>query len=135
MIKNVATAVEDVTGMSFDQFTRSIMLAQGSFAAFLQASADDRAPLLEQITGTDIYSRISQKVHHHTADQQRKYTQMTEELDGLAILSESQRVELKNSVAEKLLESEKIRKAIEAAQRSVSWLEKVETLKSNILKL
>ena len=46
-IKNVAARVEAVTGMTFDQFTRSILLAQGSFAAFLQASADDRAPLLE----------------------------------------------------------------------------------------
>ncbi len=135
MIKNVATAVEDVTGMSFDQFTRSIMLAQGSFAAFLQASADERAPLLEQITGTDIYSRISQKVHHYTADQQRQYTQMTEELAGIAILSEEEKSILKNDVAVKLTESETLRNTIDTLQKSIAWLEKIETLKKEILNL
>ena len=57
-IRNVATRVETVTGMDFDRFTRSTLLAQGGFAAFLQATPDKRAPILEQITGTDIYSRL-----------------------------------------------------------------------------
>ena len=39
-------AIESLTGMDFDQFTRSMMLAQGAFAAFLQAPADERADLL-----------------------------------------------------------------------------------------
>ncbi|MCK5070318.1 MAG: AAA family ATPase, partial [Desulfocapsa sp.] len=56
-IRNVATKVEEVTGMDFDRFTRSTLLAQGGFAAFLEATADKRAPILEQITGTEIYSR------------------------------------------------------------------------------
>jgi ATPase involved in DNA repair len=53
--------------MDFDRFTRSMLLAQGGFAAFLQAAPDDRAPILEQITGTEIYSRISIRVHERRA--------------------------------------------------------------------
>nr|WP_241879795.1 hypothetical protein [Psychrobacter sp. PraFG1]UNK06647.1 hypothetical protein MN210_07290 [Psychrobacter sp. PraFG1] len=49
--------------MDFQQFTRSILLAQGSFAAFLSAKADERADILEKITGTDIYATISERVH------------------------------------------------------------------------
>ena len=49
---DVKLAIEDKTGMNFERFTRSILLAQGSFAAFLQASSDERSPILEQITGT-----------------------------------------------------------------------------------
>ena len=69
-IHKVAEKVEKVTGMDFDRFTRSTLLAQGGFAAFLEASADMRAPLLEQITGTEIYSNLSIKVHElQTAEQ------------------------------------------------------------------
>jgi exonuclease SbcC len=135
MIKNVAATVEDVTGMNFDQFTRSIMLAQGSFAAFLQASADDRAPLLEQITGTEIYSQISQKVHRHTANQLQRYTQMSEELNGLALLSESEEATLQRSVSEKQAESEKLQTTIDTLQKYISWREKIETLKTDIINL
>lgn len=42
-LRDVAAVVEQITGMNFTQFTRSIMLAQGGFAAFLQAPADERA--------------------------------------------------------------------------------------------
>ena len=54
---------EKATGMNFERFTRSMLLAQGGFAAFLQAPPNERAPILEQITGTEIYSQISMKVH------------------------------------------------------------------------
>ena len=60
--RDVATAVEEKTGMDFDRFTRSMLLAQGGFAAFLQALPDDRAPILEQITGTEIDSEISKRI-------------------------------------------------------------------------
>src|SRR5690606_35907105 len=62
-IRRVAGQVETITGMDFERFTRSMLLAQGGFAAFLQADADRRAPILEQITGTEIYSEISGRVH------------------------------------------------------------------------
>ena len=58
-ITQVGEFIEKATGMDFERFTRSMLLAQGGFAAFLQADPDKRAPILEQITGTEIYSRIS----------------------------------------------------------------------------
>ncbi|WP_449220373.1 AAA family ATPase [Tistrella mobilis] len=46
-------------GLDFDQFRRSVLLAQGDFDAFLRATGKERADVLEKITGTNIYSRIS----------------------------------------------------------------------------
>lgn len=65
--KDVALAIEQATGMNFERFSRSCLLAQGAFGDFLRASPSDRAPLLEQITGSEIYSRISVAVHERTA--------------------------------------------------------------------
>ena len=62
-LKDTAAAIEKLTGMDYQRFTRAMLLAQGDFAAFLRAAPDERAPLLEQITGTAIYSRISIAVH------------------------------------------------------------------------
>ncbi len=67
-ITQVGELIEKVTGMDFDRFTRSMLLAQGGFTAFLQASPDERAPILEQITGTEIYSHISMKVHERRTE-------------------------------------------------------------------
>lgn len=43
-VRGVADQIESATGMDFDRFTRSMLLAQGGFAAFLQAAPDERAP-------------------------------------------------------------------------------------------
>ena len=39
--------------------SRSVLLAQGDFATFLKARQPDKAEILEKLTGTEIYSRIS----------------------------------------------------------------------------
>ncbi|MCX4027265.1 AAA family ATPase [Endozoicomonas sp. SM1973] len=64
--------IETVTGLDFSRFTKSILLAQGGFAAFLNAKPNERAELLEELTGTEIYGQISQRVYEHS--QQEKNT-------------------------------------------------------------
>ena len=134
-IKNVAKAVEEATGMNFDQFTRSILLAQGSFAAFLQAHPDDRAPLLEQITGTEIFSRISQKIHEITTQRERVYHEKTQEIDALAVLSGDEEKQLKQHLEKILHESEVIQQQINNLNTQITWREKLSSLQSEIASL
>ena len=88
--KEVAEQIEAATGMDFDRFTRSMLLAQGGFAAFLQASPDERAPLLEQITGTELYSHLSIRVHERQAEEKKRLQILQMELSGLPILAEEE---------------------------------------------
>lgn len=88
--KDVARVIEEITGMDFDRFTRSVLLAQGSFAVFLQASADERAPILEQITGTEIYSEISQKVHERQKHETEALNLLQTEIAGINLLTASE---------------------------------------------
>lgn len=53
---------ERLTGLDYERFTKSMLLAQGGFAAFLDANANQRAALLEELTGTEIYGQISRYV-------------------------------------------------------------------------
>jgi len=62
-IREVESKIEELTGLNFDRFTRSIMLAQFRFAEFLQANSTDRAAILEQMTDMNIYRRISIAVY------------------------------------------------------------------------
>ncbi|AQG81851.1 AAA family ATPase [Spirosoma montaniterrae] len=50
-------------GLTYEQFIRSMVLAQGAFDKFLKATSGERSKLLEQITGTDIYRKLSQRAH------------------------------------------------------------------------
>lgn len=79
--------VEQLTGLDFQRFTQSMMLAQGGFAAFLEANANDRADLLEQLTGTEIYGDISKKVYETQKEQKHQLDLLSSRADGLQLLS------------------------------------------------
>lgn len=51
-------AIREVVGLSADQFSRAVVLAQGEFEAFIRAKPHERADLLEKLTGSDIYTRL-----------------------------------------------------------------------------
>lgn len=85
----------DITGMDFARFTQSMLLAQGGFAAFLRASADERAPILEKITGTVIYSDISIAVHEHRGEQDQRLSMLLAEQEGMRLLSPDSEAELR----------------------------------------
>lgn len=68
--REVPKLVEELSGLDFDRFVQSMMLAQGSFDAFLKAKEGERSSLLEKITGTYIYKQISQEVYKTFSSQQ-----------------------------------------------------------------
>lgn len=134
-LKAVASMVEDVTGMDFERFTRSMLLAQGGFAAFLQARPDERAPILEQITGTAIYSKISIKVHECTTDERKRLTELTAELDGIQLLSPAAVEALLAEKTELQLAESALTADIKIIREAHSWLERIKTLEGELLQL
>ena len=100
-LRNVVLAVEQKTGMDFDRFTRSILLAQGGFAAFLNATPDERAPILEQITGTEIYSQISIRVHTKKTHEHSKLDKLQSSLSGMQLLDKDEEDKLNSQLKEK----------------------------------
>ncbi|MDQ6992380.1 MAG: AAA family ATPase [Mariprofundus sp.] len=122
-LRHIAAYIEKVTGMDFDRFTRSMLLAQGGFAAFLQAPADARAPILEQITGTEIYSEISIRVHQKRSEEQKKLDLLEAEMAGLQLLSGEDEQRLSRSVKQKDGENETLTKALNINRKAVNWLD------------
>ncbi|MCE5274616.1 MAG: AAA family ATPase [Deltaproteobacteria bacterium] len=127
-ITQVGEFIEHATGMDFEQFTRSMLLAQGGFAAFLQASPDKRAPILEQITGTEIYTLISMKVHERRAEEQGRLESMLSELKGIQVLSPDEESALQTGLAERLAREAKLDSRLRGLRSAALWLEAVAAL-------
>lgn len=91
--------IETITGLDFARFTKSMMLAQGGFAAFLNAGANERAELLEELTGTDIYGQISQRVFEQARDAKQDLDQLTARAQAADLLPEPERLEIQQQIA------------------------------------
>ncbi|OJT24846.1 nuclease SbcCD subunit C [Archangium sp. Cb G35] len=87
----VLKAIEERLGLSFDQFRRSALLAQNEFAAFLRADANERAELLERMTGTEVYSRVSMAAHQRHKEVQEELSKLEQGVAAIARLSDEER--------------------------------------------
>lgn len=90
-IKRKNEQIEAITGLDFARFTKSMMLSQGEFAAFLNAKENERAELLEELTGTEIYGLISEKVHQYYSDAKQKLNELEAQAKGVQLLSDEQK--------------------------------------------
>jgi len=131
-LKAVDAKVAEVTGMDFQRFTRTILLAQGNFAAFLKADDESRSKLLEQITGTDIYSKISLKVHERHRDEEGKLREISLRMEGVQLLSEE---ELKSLTEEKKSLNVEVKKLSDLRRKSadkITWLNTLANLEAKL---
>ncbi len=131
-IKQVSAKIESVSGMDFDRFTRSMLLAQGGFAAFLQAAPDHRAPILEQITGTQIYSDISMRVHQRQRDEQTRLNHLESDLSGVQVLDAEQIEQIQSILTEKTKEEKSLVEQSTQTHSAIEWLKTIDQLNNEI---
>ena len=131
-INQVGEFIEKVTGMDFERFTRSMLLAQGGFAVFLQASPNERAPILEQITGTEIYSRISMKVHERRTEENNRLEMLQAELKGIQVLSEDEEKGLQTGLIEKQRQETELAGKLKEMGKALAWIEGMVALEKEL---
>lgn len=123
-VKAVRGEVARLTGLDFSRFTKSMMLSQGQFAAFLNAPANERAELLEELTGTEIYGQISETVfaQHREAVQALKVLEAKQQTIQLLSADEVAQLEKQKLI----LESKErfLNAQTKLIQRAIQWFDK-----------
>lgn len=90
----VLEKVEEITRLDYEQFLRSVMLAQGEFTKFLKAKPAERAELLEKMTGTDIYREISKKAHLQNEQEKKHLENLKNQQKAIKLLSEEELLQM-----------------------------------------
>jgi len=112
----VQEAIVERLGLNFEQFTRAVLLAQNEFGVFLKAPDDERAGLLETLTGTDEYSRISIRAFERAKQERQTLDGLQQRLAAQQPLSEAERETL-------LTQIQSTQTAVDNAQRQQTELE------------
>ncbi len=131
----VGGIIEEKTGMDFDRFTRSILLAQGGFDTFLKADVEQKSKILEQITGTEIYSEISRRVHERQRDEREKLNILNAETSGIVLLEPEQEKEIQEDLGAKQQQEAELTGKVTETANAIAWLTTIEELKREILSL
>lgn len=111
--------VVELIGLTFEQFTRSVLLAQNDFSTFLKAEQGEKASLLEKLTGTELYSAISRTIFEKNAVAKEAYDKIQARIQGIELLTEEAEQELQI----RLKESEASLLALEKAKAEQQTLQ------------
>ncbi|PKF62199.1 chromosome segregation protein SMC [Psychromonas sp. psych-6C06] len=117
----VLKRVIELTGLDFSRFTKSMLLAQGGFAAFLNASPKDRAELLEELTGTEIYAQISQYIFERNKEIQSELIQLTNQSALLTRLDDEDLASLLTEIDNLQQDYDNKTKQIKSVEVALQW--------------
>lgn len=115
--------IEIRIGLSFHQFRRSVLLAQGDFDTFINTGSKDRAELLERITGTEIYSKISQAAFARARQEREVLHDLETQLGEHRPLSDEERAAAEDRAKEARDEVDRIEAEKATIAKAKEWYE------------
>jgi len=131
-LRRVATLVENKTGMDFERFTRSMLLAQGGFDTFLRADVEQKSALLEQITGTGIYTEISRGVHERLRSEREALKILEAHINGIQVLEPEQVAEVSTQLETREKEEQKLSTELDTLTRELLWRKNLTALEQEL---
>ena len=122
----------DLIGLTFEQFTRSVLLAQNDFSTFLKAEQGEKASLLEKLTGTELYSAISRQIFERNARAKEAFDLIQTRIQGIELLTDEEENDLRTRLAGTEKELQRVEKAKaeqQALQEAVRSVEQQITIR------
>lgn len=71
-VKDIEEEVGRILGLDYEGFTRSVVLPQGQFDAFLKGKPEERRKILVTLLGLDVYERMHGLVNRKASDARRE---------------------------------------------------------------
>ena len=128
----VKEEIEKRIGLSFEQFTRAVLLAQNEFSTFLKTEDNERGELLETLTGSSMYTDISVRAFERAKKEKLVLERLAEKLADQRPLSAEERAETATQgvAAEAALHALDLRKAV--LEQQLRWHQEAHKLHSQV---
>lgn len=126
--------IERLVGLNFEQFTRSVLLAQGDFTAFMKANKDEKSSLLEKLTGTSVYSEISKKIFEKCKYEEQLLRDLSLRKEGITTLTVEEIKVLQTEQATLEINITTLDKELEILTKEINWHQQLAELQIGLNK-
>ncbi|MBZ9731554.1 AAA family ATPase [Salegentibacter sp. JZCK2] len=125
---------ENLIGLNYDQFIKSVLLAQGDFAKFLSAKKEERGELLEKITGTGIYRQLGIMAFERFKAETSEIEKQQDEIKLISsyLLSEEDLKTFNKDLQEKTTQTEILQKDLNLIEKQLELKETIKKQKKEI---
>lgn len=127
--KEIREEIALAIGLDFKQFCRTTLLAQGEFTRFLNSKDDEKAEILEKITGVDAYSRIGAKIFEQTVEKKKIWEDSQQKIEGIQILNDEKIAQKNNQLQQLDEQSQQLKTTLEKVQKKLRWLQQEQDIR------
>ena len=120
---DIRSVMASAIGLTFEQFCRTTMLAQGEFTRFLNSDDKDKAAILEKITGVNVYSEIGAAIYNITSEKLALYKEAQLRADSIEIPSDEEIKNLEDEQQRYSLQHQEMEKERQEITKKISWLQ------------
>ena len=126
--EEIRAEIRKAIGLDFKQFCRTTMLAQGEFTRFLNSKDDEKADILEKITGASIYSRIGKRIFDMTKENKEEWQKAEQQIEANKPMSDDEVAAKKAEIVRLDKEREANNTLVQQEQTKAAWLTKEQEL-------
>ena len=119
-----------IIGLDFDQFTKSMLLAQGEFNKFLKCKEGERAAILEKLTGDEVYRKIAVAVHDLYEASDNAVKDVENKMGAVTLLSPEKLTELNAKIADAEEQKKKLTEEAERLLFICTWFDNLHTIEN-----
>ena len=140
---SVSKVIESILGLDFNAFNRSVMLAQGDFAAFLKAKPEERRRILEATTGIGVYDQLKQVLNRKVDETEQAYNKLKGAFEAIPVVTDEELRKAQYDLEEKEVKTQSLqgervkileeRKSEEERKRLFNQLTQAETRRGQLL--
>ncbi len=127
--KEIREEIALAIGLDFKQFCRTTLLAQGEFTRFLNSKDDEKAEILEKITGVDAYSRIGAKIFEQTVEKKKIWEDSQQKIEGIQILNDEEIAQKNNQLQQLDEQSQQLKTTLEKEQKKLRWIQQEQDIR------
>ena len=116
----------NIIGLDYDQFLRTVLIAQGSFANFLTAKENERYELLEKLIGCEeTYTNIATEIKKAKDQATDAYNQMAASVEAVRqnLLNDEQLTQLQEEIARLEKAEKELDSQLQAISKDLQWFE------------
>ena len=127
--KEIREEIALAIGLDFKQFCRTTLLAQGEFTRFLNSKDDEKAEILEKITGVDAYSRIGAKIFEQTVEKKKIWEDSQLKIEDIHILNDEEIAQKNNQLQQLDEQSQQLKNTLEKEQKKLRWIQQEQDIR------
>ncbi len=131
-IQRVREKMLELTGMDFHKFSKSMVLAQGDFSAFLNALDSERMDILEKISGKDIYQQYEQQAEEKYNQVKSRLQQLEQDLSAIPVMDDISKEASQHDLEDFKAQQSELSKEQDDVEQNLSWVQNITRLEKQL---